>query len=790
MLLIRRMFLLLAMMANYEQLLANNISQQASVDITDIQFVVEDNVSYDFVRVQSFDETRWQTAKSYPLNLGNLKKGAWVRFKLLNVEDDAAERIVEFANSGLHKLSIFMLSNDGSIKNWELGSYLPFVDRPILNRNFAIPILLEADESVRFYARAESNTGVLIPISVRDESGFWYQATLENLSYGLYFGILIMFIAFNIGMYLARNNYVFLLLAIDLLIFALMYANHLGLNFEYLWPVDPHFNYLAGLFFSYLVVFSANVFTWHFLKFERSRTHLAFYYGFNALALLGFVALWFIPISISSFFCALLGMGVAIYLAILSALKWRSGAEFSFYYLVSYVFAALTTLIYVAHKLALLPTNFLTSYAIGYSILLQSIVLTCVLIERKVTVKKIIGFEGEAKSIPHSTRDWIAQFSHEIRTPLNGVIGMADLLKETPLNPTQYNYVRVLSSSGEHLIELVTDVLDYESISSGEVELDDAPFELKSLCEEAFKLFQQQAAENHVELKLELDSSLPKNLMGDSKRLKQVLINLLSNAIKFTHEGCVTIAAKFNDHNLILSISDDGIGMTKQQQEGIFERFRQADQSIYSKYGGSGLGLAICRQLVELMKGSIQVKSKLGSFTCFTIELPLRVVASSELEQVSVQPILSDANRISADDQRKLLPKMGAELVVLGVDDNEINRRVLKAMLKKLGHRMIEACSGQEAIDIVQSGVVIDLILMDCEMPKMNGFETTMAIRQWQYGQAAKPCPIIALTAHILEEHKDRCVEAGMDGHLCKPLHLNDLKELLLDIEGEGVAIH
>lgn len=785
------MFLILALVANIGQVCANDLSQQTSINITQIEYVLEDKVVYDLQRILSFDKSRWQLAERYPLNLGNLQQGAWIRFDLNNVENALASRIIEFSNPDLHKLSIFKQASDGQLTHWELGSYLPFVDRPILSRNFAVPIQLKAKERVRFYVRAESNVGVLIPISVREESEFWYLANFDNLTLGLYFGILIMFIAFNAGMFLARNDYVFLLLSVDLLIFALMYANHLGLNFEYLWPVDPQFNYLAGLFLSYLVVLSANVFTWHFLKMEQSRIQLTFYYGFNALALLGFIILWFIPVSISSFICAVLGMGVALYLLSLTFIKWRSGAEFSFYYFVSYAFAALATLIYVAHKLALLPTNFFTSYAIGHSILLQAIVLTCVLIERKKVVEKIIGFEAGAKVIPNSTRDWIAQFSHEIRTPLNGVIGMAELLKQTPLNPTQYNYVRVLASSGEYLTELVDGVLDYESLSNGGVALDEASFDLKLLCEEAVKMFQQQASENKVLLELQFDSGLSTHVVADSKRLKQVLINLLNNAIKFTHDGCVQVVVKESSEGcLSLSVSDDGIGMTKQQQEGIFERFRQADQSIYAKYGGSGLGLAICRQLVELMDGEIYVRSKLGEFTCFTIELPLKLFAGEE--EVVERGVGRAINAVTQGGEvapevmqvERQAFSVDVELVVLGVDDNEINRRVLSAMLRKLGHRMIEAYSGQEALDIVKSGAQIDLILMDCEMPIMNGFEATMAIRKWQYGQAGKPCSIIALTAHVLDEHKERCTDAGMDGHLCKPLHLSELRDLLLSMEG------
>lgn len=784
-LLIRRIFFTLFVLANMEQSLANNISQQSAIDVVDIQYLLEDQVEYDFNRILSFDSSRWQNAASYPLNLGNIEQGAWIRFKLRNVEQAPSKRIVEFSNPGLHKLDVFSLSEGSLHFSWQLGSYLPFVERPILIRNFALPVELSANEERTYYARAESNVGVLIPVKVMEEGEFWRLANNENLAYGLYFGILLMFVAFNAGMYLARNDFIFLLLSVDLLVFAFMYANHLGLNFEYLWPVDPEFNYLAGLFFSYLVVLTANIFTWHFLRLPSSKTLLSVYYGFNVTSVLGIVLLWFVPISVSSLICALLGMAIALFLFGLTVLAWKAKYEFSFYYMLIYAFAALTTLIYVAHKLALLPTNFATNYAIGYSILLQSIVLTSVLIERRKVEKKILGFEGQAKVIPNSTRDWIAQFSHEIRTPLNGVIGMADLLKETPLNPTQYNYVRVLGSSGEHLIELVSDVLDFESLSSGEVELNVAPFNLKDVCDDVFTLFKQQANENKVDLELDFAPDMPVVYQGDGKRLKQILINLISNSIKFTHDGQIKMSAKYKKECLLITVFDTGIGMTKQQQLGIFERFRQADQAIYAKYGGSGLGLAICRQLVRLMAGEIQVKSKLGEYTRFTIELPL--IEARVETVIEPEPEKEVIQHSQVNDSFR--PMVGSELIILGVDDNEINRRVLNAMLKKLGHKMIAASSGQEALEVVRSGLNIDLILMDCEMPGMNGFEATESIRHWQYGQAQKPCPIVALTAHILEEHKEKCIEAGMDEHLSKPLHLDDLKEVIGKLE-QGVLGH
>ena len=270
---------------------------------------------------------------------------------------------------------------------------------------------------------------------------------------------------------------------------------------------------------------------------------------------------------------------------------------------------------------------------------------------------------------------------------------------------------------------------------------------------------------------------------GDEKCLKQIIINLLSNSIKFARQGRVVIKAAYKDSNhLILSVWDNGVGISKQQQSVVFERFSQVSSDGYSRGSGSGLGLAICKQLVQLMGGDIAVKSDAGKYCQFTVNVPLEVYHKPEeveTDSVNVEPY---APPTPVDSM--ILPSQ--ELVVLGVDDNEINRRVLSAMLKKLGHRMIEATSGQQAIDIVRSGESLDLILMDCEMPRMSGFEATEVIRQWQSGQAKAACPIVALTAHTFEEHVEQCLAAGMNAHLSKPLHLNELRELLESLEVKG----
>ncbi len=766
---------------------ANEVSQQLSIQVEQIEYLVEGEVSYDFSRVKRIDQARWHSVSHYPLNLGNVEQGAWGRFRLVNVESVQLERILEFANPQLHRLSIYIESSLGNNKQQSLGNYLPYKEREISFRNFALPIEFQAKEELLIYFRAESNVGLLLPIYVHKEGEFWRLANVETLSYGLYFGILLMFIMFNISLYFTRNNYLFILLAIDLLVCMLMYANHSGLNFEYLWPVDPQFNYLASLFLSYLVILTANVFTWHFLQLKYSKKLLRTYYAFNALGFAGIVFLWLLPAEFSSFICASLGIVISIYLAWLTTKNRYRYWDHSYYYITSYSVVAFATCVYIAHKLALLPTNFLTNSIFGVSILFQAIVLTCVMIERKKNAVKVVGFQSLDQPEPDSAKDWVARFSHEVRTPLNGIIGMVDLLRETPLNPTQYGYIRTLSTSGKYLLELVNDELNYDNLSRGVVELNEEPFNLELLCQQCSKMLELQAADNKVAIKLEFSASMPLDFYGDEKCLKQIIINLLSNSIKFTHLGRVEVRAKYTEsNNLVLSVWDNGIGLTKQQQLRVFDRYTQVDTSTYSRAGDSGLGLAICRQLTELMGGVITVSSQVDDYCCFTVKVPLvrydKPTAVSDNEMDAPPAIVPAAIAAYANSVSSSILS-SSELVVLGVDDNEINRRVLSAMLNKLGHKMIEVSSGQQAIDVVRSGIPLDLILMDCEMPGMSGFEATEVIRKWQSGQSNGVCPIVALTAHVLDEHIEQCLAAGMDDHLSKPLRLDELRELLESLE-------
>ena len=371
--------------------------------------------------------------------------------------------------------------------------------------------------------------------------------------------------------------------------------------------------------------------------------------------------------------------------------------------------------------------------------------------------------EKQAEEANRVKTDFLANMSHEVRTPISGIVGASELMARQELDASARAYLDVISSSADSLLMLIDSLLDYSKIEAGKLQLDEVDFVLRDTVEAAVHMLKAQAVSKGIELPWQIDSEVPTRLHGDSIRLHQVLVNLVSNAIKFTAEGSVRVVVRMDEpshhhvdsrHHLVLQVVDTGIGIDPSIQQKLFMPFAQADSSTSRRYGGSGLGLSICKRITDLMGGEIRVESVEGKGSRFIVRLPFGPALAEEAEPER------------APAQGEPLERESHDFRILVVEDNAVNRMIASARLKELGYRVVEAENGVEALDALTTES-FDLVLMDCQMPEMDGYETTRRIRSMQVD--GDRLPIIAVTAHAVAGDRERCLEAGMDDYISKP---------------------
>ncbi|MDH5298677.1 MAG: response regulator, partial [Desulfobulbaceae bacterium] len=769
---------------------------------------------------------RFTTSRQQTPAFGFTDSAYWLRFTIVNPTPDSLHSYIEVEYPLLDHIDLYTPDHDGRFQVTKAGDQLPFGTRKLQYRNNVFAVQLGAETAQTFYLRCQTTSSMNIPLLLLSPGGLAKRVNAEQTMLGLYFGILLVMLIYNLFIFISIRDITYLYYVCFIAAYLLFQLSLNGVAFQFFWPDALWWANISLPFFIFVAYFFATQFTRHILNTPKHTPRLdKVLLGCMAVASMGAVLSLLVSYAISIRFATILSLSVLVLFAcgFICILKGYRPAR---YYFIAWSVSLLGISVYALKTFAILPHTFITNWGIqigsAWEVILLSLGLAdrLQLIEaekkqiqtdyssrlenanrelarsytkletfnqeleqvvaertadlsllndhllREATERKLA--EQRAEAANQAKSEFLANMSHEIRTPMNAILGMTHLAFKQQLPAKFKTYLEIIEGSSHSLLGIINDILDFSKIEAGRLEIEARRFELRPVLDRVADLFSRQLGDKGINLIITVDDQVPLALVGDSLRLQQILVNLISNAIKFTSRGEIILAvgcreASPEDGLLVCAVTDSGKGISREAQPRLFTAFTQEDSSTTRKYGGTGLGLAISKRLVELMGGEITLESEPGRGSTFTFTVPYPLAGSEAAVHPQLPPQLTD-------------------LKVLVADDNDRCRAALAAILTGFGCRVETAAPGDPALAILAdhdtAGHPFHLLLVD-HLHSDAGFAMT---RQIRHHPRLRNLPTIAMTALGREEEMAQAEALGVEGFVTKPVKPAALLQTLLEV--------
>lgn len=749
----------------------------------------------DVQRANIASSFKTDTPATDALGFGYTPSAFWLRLALSNKSDQPIERLLEINYARLSSVQFHQPDAGGVYKSLMTGNLYPSATRPYKNRNFVFPVTLPAHSVQVYYLRFESVASIIIPARLWQPQAFHTYERDDYVSQAWYFGIATAMVLFNLLLFVALRDFIYLMYVSFVGLMSLSLASQNGLAKEFIWPDSTVWSDMStsvgyGISFVTLLIFMRRMLNTSRVIPGLDRINKIFI-GAHLIFLIGYV------VSLTTFLktSALLFFVTALLIVangVFCAVKRQRSAYF---FLSAFAMLLIGIVVTVLTNFSLLPGNIFTMNSLQFGSAFEMLLLALALADRfneikrdkeksqelalKVQLHLVESLQSSERELAQS-RDaaetanrakstFLANMSHEIRTPMNGIIGMATIMRRGDVTAKQADQLNKINTAAEHLLGILNDILDISKIEAGKLVVEEVPVSINNLLANVSSILSEHASDKNIPLLVQT-ASLPPNLYGDPMRLQQALLNYATNAIKFTEKGSVTLRVLKQEESadsilLRFEVVDTGIGIHPETLPQLFSAFKQADNSTTRQYGGTGLGLAITRRLCKLMGGDAGVESTPGSGSIFWFTARLKKITTGA-SMVTMEN--SDAETIIRQRYH------GYRILV--VDDEPLNREVAQEQLLGAGLAVDTAEDGATAIAMARKNTYT-AIFMDMQMPNIDGLEATRQIREIP---GYRQTPIIAVTGNAFTEDKERCLAAGMNDFLTKPIYPDVLFATLL----------